>query len=276
MRRDLAILFGLALLARVVAALLVDYPPYGDPAYYQLVGEQLAAGHGFSVPVLWSFLEVGGRLPPDAVLPVPSNGHWMPLTSIVAAGSIAIFGDLIGPWRAAELPMILIGAALVPFTYLVAMQLWSSRFNAWVAALLVLTAGPLLVMAPLVDAFAVFGAAGAGALWCSTRAVGAARPGPWLVAAGALVGVATLARIDGLLLARRPGRRLARATGLEVPGESPGLGSGQPGCSAAGPRPVAGPRPGHVRKRLPVGRRAHALDHQLQPAVLDRPGSLAG
>ena len=204
MRRDLAILFALALLTRLAAALLVDYPPYADPAYYQLVGEQLAAGHGFSVPVLWSFLEVGGRLPADAMLPVPSNGHWMPLTSIVAAGSIALFGDLLGSWRAAELPMILIGAALVPFTYLVAMDLWGSRFNAWVAALLVLTAGPLLVMAPLVDAFAVFGAAGAAAIWCSTRAVRAARAGPWLVAAGAFVGLATLARVDGLLLAVAP------------------------------------------------------------------------
>jgi 4-amino-4-deoxy-L-arabinose transferase-like glycosyltransferase len=204
MRRDLLLLFALALLARVTAALLVDYPPYTDPAYYQLVGEQLAAGHGFSVPVLWSFLEVGGRLPADPMLPVPSNGHWMPLTSIVAAGSIALFGDLLGSWRAAELPMILIGAALVPFTYLVATELWSSRFTAWVAALLVLTAGPLLVMAPLVDAFAVFGAAGAAATWCSIRAVRAGRPGPWLMAAGALAGLATLARVDGLLLAVAP------------------------------------------------------------------------
>jgi 4-amino-4-deoxy-L-arabinose transferase-like glycosyltransferase len=204
MRRDLAMLFGLALVTRLAAALLIDYPPYGDPAYYQLVGEQLAAGHGFSVPVLWSFLEVGGRMPAEPMLPVPSNGHWMPLTSIVAAGSIALFGDLLGSWRAAELPMIVIGAALVPFTYYVAIDLWGSRFNAWVAALLVLTAGPLLVMAPLVDAFAVFGAAGTAAIWCSIRAVRAGRPGPWLVAAGACVGLATLARVDGLLLAAAP------------------------------------------------------------------------
>ncbi len=204
MRRDLAILFALALLMRFVAALLVDYPPYGDPAYYQLVGEQLAAGHGFSVPVLWSFLDVGGRLPADPILPVPSNGHWMPLTSIVAAGSIAVFGDLLGPWHAAELPMILIGAALVPLTYYVAVDLWGSRFSSWIAALLVLASGPLLVMAPLVDAFAVFGAAGAATIWTSMRAVRAPRAGPWLLAAGACVGLATLARVDGLLLAIAP------------------------------------------------------------------------
>jgi hypothetical protein len=203
-RRDLAILFGLALLARIGAALFVDYAPYTDPAYYRLVAEQLAAGHGFSVPVLWSFLEVGGRLPADPMLPVPSNGHWMPLTSILAAGSIALFGDLLGSWRAAELPSILLGAALVPFTYLVTMELWPSRFTAWIGALLVLAAGPLLVMVPLPDSFAAFGAAGAVAVWCSIRAVRSPRPGPWLVAAGAAAGLATLARVDGLLLTVAP------------------------------------------------------------------------
>jgi len=204
MRRDLLVLFALALATRIAAALLVDYPPYGDPAYYQLVGQELAAGHGFSVPVLWSFLEVGGRLPAHPMLPVPSNGHWMPLTSIVAAGSIALFGEVLSPWRAAQLPMIVLGAALVPFTYYVSMELWASRFHAWIAALLVLTAGPLLVMAPLVDAFTVFGAAGVGAIWCSIRAVHSSQPGWWLVVAGGFVGLATLARVDGLLLAVAP------------------------------------------------------------------------
>ena len=203
-RRDVAVLFALAVLTRIGAALLVDYAPYTDPAYYRLVAEQLAAGHGFSVPVLWSFLEVGGRLPAHPMLPVPSNGHWMALTSIMAAGSISLFGDLLGSWRAAELPSILLGAALVPFTYLIARELWPSRFTAWVAALLVLTGGPLLVMVPLPDTFAVFGAAGAVAVWCSIRAVRSPRPGPWLVAAGAAAGLASLARVDGLLLAVAP------------------------------------------------------------------------
>ena len=204
MRRDLLTLFGLALAARIVAALLIDYPPYTDPAYYGLVAEQLAAGHGFSVPVLWSFLEVGGRLPANPILPVASNGHWMPLTSILAAGSISLFGGALGELRAAQLPSIVLGAALVPFTYLVSRELWAGRFAGWIAALLVLLAGPLLVMVPLVDSFAVFGAAGAGGIWCATRAVRAGRPGPWLVAAGAAAGLATLARVDGVLLLVAP------------------------------------------------------------------------
>ncbi|MEX0709718.1 MAG: phospholipid carrier-dependent glycosyltransferase [Chloroflexota bacterium] len=207
MRRDVVILLVVALVARAAAALLVDFPPYTDPAYYGLVAEQLANGHGFSVPVLWSFLEVGGRLPLDPTLPVPSNGHWMPLTSMLAAGSITLLGDWLGPLHAGQVPMILLGAALVPFTYLVTLDLWRSRFSAWVAALLMLTAGPMLVLAPLIDNFAVFGACGAAAVWCSIRAVQgptASRAGIWLVAAGVAVGFATLARVDGLLLAVAP------------------------------------------------------------------------
>ena len=204
MRRDLVTLFALALGVRIAAALLLDYAPYTDPAYYRLVADQLAAGRGFTVPVLWSFLEVGGRLPLQPSLPVPSNGHWMPLTSILAAGSIWLLGGILGEGRAAQVPTILLGTALVPFTYLIAQELWRARFIAWVAALLILLAGPLLVMTPLVDSFAVFGVAGAACIWCSIRAVRAVRPGPWLMAAAAAAALATLARVDGLLLLVAP------------------------------------------------------------------------
>lgn len=203
-RRDLLVLFGLALAARVVAALLVGYAPYTDPAYYSLVAERLGAGHGFTVPVVWSFLEVGGRLPSDPMLPVPSNGHWMPLTPIVAAPFVALLGPSIGDWRAAQVPMVLVSASLVPFTYLVGGELWRSRSVALAAAVLALLAGPLLVMYPLVDNFAVFGACGAASIWCATRAVTATRPGWWLVGAGLAAGLGTLARVDGLLLTAAP------------------------------------------------------------------------
>lgn len=199
--RDLLTVTLLALAARTVAALLVWWPPYTDPAYYSLVAQRLADGHGFTVPVLWSFLEVGGRLPDPAVLPVASNGHWMPLTSVVAAASMALFGST---WQAGQVPMVLLSAALVPFTFLAAWWLWPSRTIAWVSALLALFAGPLLLMYPTIDNFAVFGLAGAASLWSSMQAVHSPRWGAWLVLAGVLVGIASLARVDGLLLAVAP------------------------------------------------------------------------
>ena len=81
------------------------------------------------------------------------------------------------------------------------LELFGSRGGAWLAAILAIFAGPLVIMYPTTDNFAVFGATGAASLYCSTRAVRAPRPGPWLVAAGAFAGLATLSRIDGALLA---------------------------------------------------------------------------
>jgi hypothetical protein len=198
---DLLLLTAAALVARIAAALAIDYSPYTDPAYYAMVAEQLATGHGFSAPVLWSFLEVGGQLPADPTLPVPSNGHWMPLTSIVAAAGMALVGpDL----RAGQLAIVALGVALVPFTYFVGIDLYQSRRVAVVAAILAVFAGPLLIMYPTVDNFAVFGAAGAAAIWAAIRATRPGRPAVWLALSGAAVGLATLARVDGLLLAIAP------------------------------------------------------------------------
>ena len=174
---DLLLLTVAALVARIAAALPVDYSPYTDPAYYAMVAEQLTTGHGFSAPVLWSFLEVGGSLRPTRDS-VPSNGHWMPLTSIVAAAGMALLGpDL----RAGQIPIVILGVALVPFTYLVGLDLYQSRRVAVVAAVLAIFAGPLLIMYPTIDNFAVFGAAGAVAIWAAIRATrpGGPRGGWW-------------------------------------------------------------------------------------------------
>ena len=204
-RRDVVWLTLLALAARVAAAWFVDYPPYTDAAYYLLTGDRLADGAGFTTPVLWSFLEVGGRLPADPVLPVPSHGHWMPMTSLVAAAGIWAFEGLLGTWRAAQLPFVLLSTALVPVTYLVSRELWPSRSVAIAAAVLALLAGPFLVYYPQVNNIAVFGVAGAAALWCSVRSVRSpAGAGWWLVGAGVAAGLAGLTRVDGLLLLVAP------------------------------------------------------------------------
>ena len=198
---DVVVLTVLALVARVVAGLIVSWPPYTDPGYYTLVATRLADGFGFTVPVLWSFLEVGGSIPADPTLPVASNGHWQPLTSIVAAGSMSIFGS---DYRAGQVPMILLSMALVPATYLIGIRFWRDRLVAVAGAVLAIFAGPLLIMYPAIDNFAVFGATGCAAIWLACEAVDARRPLWWLVGSGAAVGLATLARVDGLIIAIAP------------------------------------------------------------------------
>jgi hypothetical protein len=199
--RDLLVLLAAALVARVVAALLVPSAPYTDAAYYTLVAERLADGHGFTLPVLYSFLEVGGSLPADPGLPVDSNGHWMPLTSMAAAGSMAMFGT---DWRAGQVPMVALAVLWVGISHFITWDLWRVRSHAAVAGVLAIFAGPLLVMLSLVDSFALFGVLGALALWASTRAVRSDRWGWWLALAGGLIGLATLTRVDGILLAVAP------------------------------------------------------------------------
>ena len=194
---ELVVLFLVGLLARAIAAAPVDYAPYTDPAYYTLVAQRLASGDAFTVPVIWSFLEVGNSIPDPAILPVPSNGHWMPLTSIVAAGSMSLFGET---WRAGQVPMVILSALLVPMTAFVGAWLFHRRWVAILGGVLAIFSGPLLIYYPLIENFAVFGVLGAGSLMAAIRA---AQPGTsrwWLVASGALAGAATLARIDGALL----------------------------------------------------------------------------
>jgi len=199
--RDLAVLTAVALLVRTVAAWLVPAPPHVDAAYYTMVAEQLATGNGFTAPALWSFLEVGGRLPADPQLPVTSNAHWMPLTAIIAAGSMAVLGP---DWRAGQVPMVLLSTLLVPLTYVAALQVWRLRRVAVISAILAIAAGSLLLMYQLVESFAVFGILGAVALLSSVRAVESQHPGRWLVLAGAASGFASLTRIDGALLTLAP------------------------------------------------------------------------
>lgn len=199
--RELVVLFVIGLVARVGAALPVDYAPYADPAYYTLVAQRLASGEGFTVPVIWSFLEVGSTLPDPASLPVPSNGHWMPLTSIVAAGAMTLLGD---SWRAGQVPMILLSALLVPMTAALAAWLFRRRSVAILSAVIAIFSGPLLVYYPVIDNFAVFGVLGAGALASAIRAAQPGTSAGWLILSGALAGGATLARIDGALLTVAP------------------------------------------------------------------------
>ncbi|MCV0404512.1 MAG: glycosyltransferase family 39 protein, partial [Chloroflexi bacterium] len=93
---------------------------------------------------------------------------------------------------------------LVPMTYAISWRFWSSRRTAVVAALLAVFAGPLLLMYPTIDNFAVFGVTGCGAIWLACEATRAQRAWPWFLGSGAFVGLATLARVDGLLLAVAP------------------------------------------------------------------------
>jgi hypothetical protein len=190
------LLYGLALAVRVVLIWHFPQPAYPDSFYYVDVARSLAAGNGFNVDFIWIFPEVGGGIPPEPVLPIPSNAHWMPLASIVQVPFLLLFGDT--AWAAA-LPFALIGATAAPLTWAIARDAGARPEVAVGAGFLV--AVPLLsaVYMPQPDNFSLYQPLVIGALWLGARALKGA-PGRPFVAAGLLAGLATLSRNDGLLV----------------------------------------------------------------------------
>jgi hypothetical protein len=188
-------LYGLALAVRVVLIWHFPDPAYPDSFYYVDVARAVHAGEGLNVDFVWIFAEVGGGIPADPTLPIPSNAHWMPLASIVQLPFLALLGPTA---LASSLPFALIGAVAAPLT-------WAIGRDAGAPALVAIGAG-ILVAVPVLtatymvqpDNFSLYQPLVAGALWMGARGLrGSPRS---FAAAGLLAGLATLSRNDGLLV----------------------------------------------------------------------------
>ena len=189
------LLYGLALVVRLLLIWHFPDPAYPDSFYYVDVARSLAAGHGFSVDLVWIFPEVGGVLPANPVLPIPSNAHWMPLASLVQVPFLMVFGNV--AWASA-LPFALIGATAAPLTWAVARDAGARRAVSIGAGFL--TAVPLLSLTYMVqpDNFSLFQPLVVASLWMGARGLkGSPRS---FALAGLLAGLATLSRNDGLLV----------------------------------------------------------------------------
>jgi len=77
--RKSILLFVLAVAVRTLLFLHFPDPAYPDSYYYVDVARSLAAGHGFNIDFIWIFVEVGGKIPANPLLPIPADAHWMPL-----------------------------------------------------------------------------------------------------------------------------------------------------------------------------------------------------
>jgi 4-amino-4-deoxy-L-arabinose transferase-like glycosyltransferase len=175
--------------------LIYPDPAYADSFYYVDVARALASGHGLNVDFVWIFAEVGGRLPADPMLPIPSNAHWLPLASFIQAPFVAVMGPTA---IASALPMVLIGALAAPLTWLIARDIGASRTVQLGAGVLaaIPAAGTVFMAQP--ENFAIFQPLVAAILWFAARGLrGDTRA---YVAAGFLVGLASLARNDAFLL----------------------------------------------------------------------------
>lgn len=188
-------LYALAFVARLVVAAGFPDPAYPDSFYYVDVARQLAAGHGFNVDVIWIFAEVGGQIPANAVLPIPSNAHWMPLASLVQVPFIWLLGPTA---MASALPFAFAGAFAAPLAWAIARDANLPPFVAVGAG--ILTALPALsfVFMAQPDNFSLYQPLVAGSLWLAARGL-RGRPRDFALA-GLLAGIATLSRNDGVLV----------------------------------------------------------------------------
>jgi hypothetical protein len=189
------LLFAIAVIARVVSALLFVDAAYPDSYYYASVADALAQGRGFQVDYIWNFVDVGGVLPASGALPIPSNGHWMPLAALVQVPTIWLLGP--SP-VAAALPFWVASGLAAALTWFIGRDAGLRSWQAAVAGLLVALPGGLAPYLGQPDNFSLFMLLGALALWLCARGLTGDRRA--FAAGGLVVGLAFLARTDGVLL----------------------------------------------------------------------------
>jgi 4-amino-4-deoxy-L-arabinose transferase-like glycosyltransferase len=189
------LLYLLALAVRVGLVILYPDPAYPDSYYYVDVARALAAGHGLNLDFIWIFAEVGNHIPAHPTLPIPGNAHWLPLASFIQAPFIAVLGPT--PWASA-IPTVVIGSITAPLTWFIARDAGAIRAVALGAAILaaIPAAGTAFMAQP--ENFAILQPLVAATIWLTVRGLkGSTRS---YVAAGFLVGLASLARNDGFIL----------------------------------------------------------------------------
>lgn len=184
--RHYALLFLIGLIVPFAVAQFQSLPGYMDADYYFAGGLQLAEGRGFTEPYLWNYLD------DPAGLPHPSHTYWMPLASIVSALGMWISGQ--STYAAGRFPFILLSACVPLLTAALAFRVSRQTRLAIVSGLLSIFSLYYAPFMPVPDNYALFMLLGGGFLLLAPLKQ------KWIpVALGALAGLMTLARSDGLL-----------------------------------------------------------------------------
>ena len=184
--RHYGILFLLGLMVPWIVARFQSLPGYMDADYYFAGGVQLARGQGFNEPYLWNYLD------DPAGLPHPSHTYWMPLASIIAALGMWLTGQSTYP--AGRLAFILLSAFVPLMTATLAFRVSGQARLAVTSGLLSIFSLYYAPFMPVPDNYALFMLLGGAFLLVVPRR------DKWIpLALGALAGLMTLARSDGLL-----------------------------------------------------------------------------
>ena len=184
--RHYSLLFLVGLLVPFAVSRFQSLPGYMDADYYYAGGIQLASGRGFNEPYIWNYLG-----DPQG-LPTPSHTYWMPLASLVSAAGMWLLGST--GYEAGRLPFILLSACVPLWTATLAFSLSRKTLLAMVSGLLSVFSLFYVLFMAVPDNYAIFMLLGGSFLLLAPR------PQTWIpLALGALSGLMTLARSDGLL-----------------------------------------------------------------------------
>ncbi len=189
-RGDTILLLALAVFVYLVVTVAVSVPGYMDADYYYATAKQLAAGKGFSEPFIWNYLDN------PAGLPHPSHTYWMPLTSIISAGAIYLFGD---HFRAAQFPMFIAAVLLPLITAWLARRFGADRRLMLSAGVISIFSGFYVPYFVTTDSFAIFAWIGSAVLILAADTSHQPKVSTWFWV-GVLAGLGYLTRADGLLL----------------------------------------------------------------------------
>jgi hypothetical protein len=201
----------------VLSLAIVAVPGYTDAYYYVDIARHVASGQGLVADFVWSPLEA----PDLALLPVPSHRFWMPLASFVQAAGIAVIGGAVGPFRAAQLVIVLIAVFVPLAAYLAARSLGAGTAWSLAAAILAGSGGLFAPAWVTLDSYGIAALFGTAFFLAYSRAArGDVAAG---AAAGVLVGALFLARAEAALfglaplaLVLRPATRRAGLAGVVV------------------------------------------------------------
>ncbi len=190
MKRNLILLFALSLIFNLLLSFLIRAPNYLDDAYYYGGALRLAQGQGFTEPYVWNYLDS------PTSLPRPSHLYWMPLTSIIAALPMMIFGQ---NFFIARLPFLIIASLLPLLTYHVSLITTNSPRHALISSLITLFSGFYPLFFATTDSFALYAFVVSLTFIALHRGLESNQKHWWFFV-GIGIGLAHLTRADGILL----------------------------------------------------------------------------
>lgn len=178
-----------ALILRLALLTFIQHPGIGDPNHYYNLGIRLIEGHGFTIDYVWHFNHLHDSI-------VHPDDHWLPLTAVLAAGGMSLFGQ---NTTGALVAFVVIGAALCVVGYTAARQFGCGEIGSLFVAAAVGVLPEFVLNSLRTDTTIPNALFACGSILLFTRGLQTGRTLPFILS-GFLGGLAYLTRNDAILL----------------------------------------------------------------------------